>query len=81
MLELPYPVDADPVTWMENDGFIFEQVPGTDILICTPKPEEGVWVMGRSPDECRREWFRLSKTWPLYHGPPAPEDGEEETDE
>lgn len=73
-------VDTVPLSWIETDGWVFEQVPGTDLLICTPRPEEGVWVMGRSPDECRREWFRLSKTGVGYQEV-AGSDDEEELDE
>lgn len=80
MRELEYPADAVPLSWVEPDGWVFEQVPGTDLLICTPRPEEGVWVMGRSPDECRREWFRLSKTW-MGCQEAAGSDDEEELDE
>jgi len=52
-----------PVSWVEPDGWLFEAVPGTPYIIGTPEPERGVWVMGRDPDDCRREWDRLSASW------------------
>jgi hypothetical protein len=65
-----------PVSWVESDGWIFEAVPGTPYIIGTPDPERGVWVMGTDPDECRREWERLSPTWWGYRPSAGPERGE-----
>ena len=66
MSEVHELAELSPASWVTEDGWHFGVLPGADFVLCTPEPERGVWVMGRSPDDCRREWFRLRETWPGY---------------
>jgi len=52
----PFLFAPDVSEYSGADGFSFQLIPGTSVMIGTGDPGTGIWVLGRSTDECRRAW-------------------------